>query len=138
MQVLVDTSVWSLALRRHKNQLSASESARVTSLRELIQDNRVRLIGPIRQQLLSGIREIEQFDKLREQLRAFPDEPLTTHDFEAAAHWSNQCRRRGVTGSAIDFLICAIATARGWEIFTIDADFRGYAKVIPIQLHAAH
>lgn len=138
MQVLVDTSVWSLALRRHKNQLSASESARVTSLRELIRDNRVRLIGPIRQQLLSGIREIEQFDKLREQLRAFPDEPLTTHDFEAAAHWSNQCRRRGVTGSAIDFLICAIAIARGWEIFTIDADFRGYTQVIPIQLHAAH
>ena len=134
MLVLVDTSIWSLALRRHKGRLGEAESERVASLQDLIQDGRARLIGPIRQELLSGIRETAQFEKLREQLRAFPDEALTTGDYEQAAHWSNECRRRGVLGSGVDFLICGVALARGWQVFTADADFRTYAKVIPIQL----
>lgn len=54
MQVLVDTSVWSLALRRSAHRLNEGEAKRVTLLRDLIQDGRVRLIGPIRQELLSG------------------------------------------------------------------------------------
>lgn len=134
MQVIVDTSIWWLALRRHKGQLSQAESERVTSLQELVRDGRARLIGPIRQELLSSIRESAQFEKLREQLRAFPDEALTTDDYEQAARWSNECRGRGVVGSGVDLLICAVAAARGWQIFTADADFRTYAKVVPIQL----
>ena len=134
MQVLVDTSIWSLALRRHKGRLGEAEGERVTSLQDLIEDDRARLIGPIRQELPSGIRETAQFEKLREQLRAFPDEALTTGDYEQAAYWSNECRRRGVLGSGVDFLICAVAVTREWQIFTSDADFRNYTKVIPIQL----
>jgi predicted nucleic acid-binding protein len=72
---------------------------------------------------------------LRDQLRAFQDEALTTEDFEQAAHWSNECRRRGVSGSGVDLLICGVAVARGWKVFTTDSDFRAYAKVVPIQLH---
>lgn len=135
MQVLVDTSIWSLALRRHRARLSGAESERIASLHELIEDGRARLIGPIRQELLSGIREPGQFERLRDQLRAFQDEALTTEDFEQAAHWSNACRRRGVSGSGVDFLICGVAVARGWKVFTTDSDFRAYAKVVPIQLH---
>lgn len=134
MQVLVDTSVWSLALRRRPGRINNLENERVNALRELIRDARVRVIGPIRQELLSGIRDSAQFEKLREQLRAFPDEPLMTEDYEQAAHWSNECRRRGVIGSGVDFLICSVVVTRSWQIFTADTDFRGYAKVIPIQL----
>jgi predicted nucleic acid-binding protein len=136
VQVLVDSSIWSLALRRNRGRLSEAESEQVTALRELIQGGRARLIGPIRQELLSGIRENAQFEKLGNLLRAFPDEALTNVDYEQAAHWSNECRRRGVAGSAVDFLICAVAIARGWQIFTTGADFRAYAKVIPIRLSA--
>ena len=134
MQVIIDTSIWSLALRRPEGRLSRIESQRVAALRELVEDGRARLIGPIRQELLSGIREPAQFEKLRGQLRAFPDETLTNEDYEQAAHWSNQCRRHGIVGSGVDFLICSIAVTRRWQIFTTDADFRGYAKIIPIQL----
>lgn len=134
MRVLVDTCVWSLALRRPRQQLSGAEVERVAALSEQIRDGRVRLIGPIRQELLSGIREPAQFEKLRDQLRAFPDEPLTVGDYEQAAHWSNECRRRGVAGSGVDFLICSVVVARGWRIFTTDADFRTLAQVIPIRL----
>jgi predicted nucleic acid-binding protein len=115
--------------------LGGTENQRVLSLRELVQDGRARFIGPIRQELLSGIREPAQFEQLRDQLRSFPDETLTTGDYERAAHWSNECRRRGVVGSGVDFLICAVAVARGWQIFTADADFRTYAKIVPVQFH---
>lgn len=135
MRVLVDTSVWSLALRRQGGRLKGIENQRVLSLRELIQDGRARFIGPIRQELLSGIRESAQFGQLRDRLRTFADEALTTGDYEQAAHWNNECRRRGVTGSGVDFLICAVAVARGWQIFTADADFRSYAKIVPVQFH---
>jgi predicted nucleic acid-binding protein len=104
-------------------------------LRDLIQDDRVRMIGPIRQELLSGIRDFAQFEHIREQLRAFPDQALATDDYEQAALWSNKCRARGISGSAVDFLICTAALTRRWEIFTNDADFRVYARVIPIALH---
>ena len=55
MRVLVDTSIWSLALRRRQAQLSRPETERVASLGELIRDGRVGLIGPIRQELLSWV-----------------------------------------------------------------------------------
>ncbi len=132
----MDSTIWSLALRRNRGRLSEAESEQATALRELIQRGHARLIGPVRQELLSGIREPAQFERVRDALRAFPDETLTTGDYEQAAHWSNECRRRGLAGSGVDFLICAVAIARGWQIFTTDADFRGYAKVIPIQLSA--
>lgn len=135
MQVLVDTSVWSLALRRSHPQLGAAEAKLTTSLADLIQDDRASLIGPIRQELLSGIRDHAQFERIRNYLRAFADEPLTTDDFEQAAAFSNQCRSRGIAGSGVDFLICAVAIARRWEIFTTDTDLVHYSKAIPIRLH---
>ena len=68
MSVIVDTSVWSLALRRN----TASEGIRVVNiLRDLITDGRVIMLGIIRQEILSGIRYPEQFTQLRNYLRAF-------------------------------------------------------------------
>jgi len=58
MKVVVDTSVWSLALRRDKQSIFASAQ----ELRQLIQDHRVQMIGPIRQEILSGIRNKAQFN----------------------------------------------------------------------------
>lgn len=94
------------------------------------------MIGPIRQELLSGLREEAQYHRLKERLRAFPDEPLTVQDYELAARFGNQCRAAGIAGSAADFLICAVAAARNWPIFTTDKDFQQYAKALPIRLHA--
>lgn len=136
MKVLVDTSIWSLALRRRAADLNPREEALAAELHELIQENRVQMIGPIRQELLSGLREEAQYHRLKERLRAFPDEPLTVQDYELAARFGNQCRAAGIAGSAADFLICAVAAARNWPIFTTDKDFQQYAKALPIRLHA--
>ncbi len=131
MKVLVDTSVWSLALRRRAR---LQESA-VQELRSLIDEGRVAMIGPIRQELLSGIRTPQSYEQLRDHLRPYSDEPLETADFERAAEHFNTCRARGVQGSNTDFLICAVAERRNLPILTTDVDFTRFAAVLPIALH---
>lgn len=135
MMVLVDTSVWSLALRRSPGDLSREQELIKQALGELISEGRAHLIGPIRQEILSGIREESQYRRLRDHLRAFDDAALTREDYEQAALVSNQCRAQGVAGSAIDFLMCATALRRNWQIFTTDQDFRRYAKLLPVGLY---
>jgi predicted nucleic acid-binding protein len=135
VEVLVDTSVWSVALRRPKGQISDIERDLTAVLGDLIRDNRARVIGPIRQELLSGIREPAQYERLRDYFRSFPDQPLDTTDYEHAAQCSNQCRSRGITGSEASLLICAVALGRKWQILTTDADFKIYAKAMPIVMY---
>jgi len=137
MMVLVDTPVWSLALRRRPEHLSAQQHQLTDALAELVREGRVQMMGPIRQELLSGIREEAQFRKLRDHLRAFPEHPLEAADYEEAADMNNRCRAKGIAGSAVDFLICAAAHRRSWTIFTTDRDFQNYASVLPLRLHPA-
>ena len=137
MNVLVDTSVWSLAVRRKPGDLSVAERSTVAELEELIAEGRVRITGAIRQELLSGIKLHQQFERLRAFLAAYTDEPVATADYEAAAKAGNDCRGKGIVVSPIDILICAIATDRGWSIYSTDPDFANYAKVLPMRLHSA-
>ena len=131
MKILVDTCVWSLALRRG----SSVESDNVRELTELIKEVRVQLIGPIRQELLSGIKLNKHFDELKNYLSAYPDLPLESKDFEKAAEFFNICRNKGIQGSSTDFLICAVAYYCDFEIFTTDNDFIYYQKYVPIKLY---
>ena len=132
MKVLVDTSLWSLALRRG----TSKDHELVRELSELIAEVRVQIIGPIRQEILSGIKSQRQFDKLRLYLSEFPDLPLETVDFEKAAEFFNINREKGIQGSNTDFLICSAAYHRDLEIFTADKDFEKYQKHIPIKLYS--
>ena len=50
MKVLVDTSIWSLAFRRR----NPVRDAYVTELERLVEEMRIQMIGPIRQEILSG------------------------------------------------------------------------------------
>ena len=136
MNVLIDTSVWSLALRRKNESLSTNERFLVAELSELIREGRARMIGLVRQELLSGIKATEQYEKLRLHLRSFPDEVVDTSDYEEAAKAGNGCRAKGVVVSIVDILLCAVANKRLWTIFTTDPDFSNYAKVLPLRIHA--
>lgn len=131
MKVLVDTSIWSLALRR--GSLKGHPLAK--ELAELIEEVRVQIIGPIRQELLSGIRSQKQFEKLRRHLSEFRDVALEAADFEKAAEFFNINRANGIQGSNTDFLICSVAYRRDMEIFTVDKDFERFQEYIPIKLY---
>jgi predicted nucleic acid-binding protein len=131
VNVLVDTSVWSLALRRP----AAHRGSETAELVELIREGRVAMIGAIRQEILSGVRATEQYRKLRDRLRAFSDQAVDETDYEEAATCFNRCRAKGVQGSNTDFLICAVAMRRRFAILTTDNDFTGFARVLGFKLH---
>ena len=131
MNVIVDTSVWSLSLRRP----AAGLNAETAELVELIREGRVAMLGAIRQELLSGIRAADQFRKLRDRLRAFEDVTLDESDYEEAATCFNRCRAKGLQGSNTDFLMCAVSVRRGLAILTTDKDFGGFARVLGLELH---
>ena len=134
MKVLVDTCIWSLALRRRTD----SSSDIVMELENLIKDSRAHLIGPIRQEILSGLRSGKQFNTLRNYLKSFPDVTIITEDYEKAADFFNVCRAKGIQGSNTDFLMCSIAERIKSSIFTIDKDFRLFSSHIQIHLHEMH
>lgn len=134
MKVIVDTSIWSLALRR-SGAISKENQALVHELNELINEVRVALIGPIRQELLSGISSEHQFEALKEKLRGFEDMPLSQQDYERAAEFYNICRKSGIQGSQIDLLICAVGCRMGFPIFTSDKDFSLYVRHLDITLY---
>ena len=131
MKVIVDTCVWSLALRRRR----VSDDRHVGELAKLVEESRVQLLGPIRQELLSGVRSTEQFEVLRERLRAFSDLESDETDFERAAEYLTTCRAGGIQGSNTDFLICALSHRHEMPIYTIDGGFSRYSVVLPMTLY---
>lgn len=132
MKVLIDTPIWSTALRR---RVAVMTDPIITELQMLISELRTVIIGPIRQEVLCGIQDEKQFENLQKRLRALPDTPLIIDDYERAAAFFNMCRRKGIQGSNTDFLICAAAERLSIPIFTIDKDFSHYQRHLPIQLH---
>lgn len=131
MKVLVDTSVWSLVLRRK----ISSDNHIVPELRELVNELRARMIGPIRQEILSGIRTYTHFEVVRDHLQAFRDLDIITLDYERAAEFFNICQSKGIQGSNTDFLICSISERYNVPIFTTDRDFEYFAQYLPIKLY---
>jgi predicted nucleic acid-binding protein len=129
MKVLVDTCVWSAALRRRNPDLALSRK-----LDELVEEGRAFLIGPIRQELLSGIADAQQFHRLQERLTPFEDIPLKTEHYVQAAEFSNRCQKKGIQGSSIDFLICSVAYLENLAIFTTDKDFQYFQNHLPIKV----
>jgi len=80
VKVIVDTCVWSMALRRGV----PSAIPELAELRQLVDEARVQMVGAIRQEILSGIRVRSQFEALRDRLRGFPDLRLDGEDYELA------------------------------------------------------
>jgi len=132
MRVLVDMSIWSLALR--KKEKTEQEQKIVSYLVELIRDLDVIMIGPVRQEILSGIHEKNRFIELRTKIAIFEDFKIETIDYELAAQFYNECRKNGIQGSHIDYLICAIASNNDMSILTMDKDFYNYQKYIGIRI----
>ncbi len=135
MNVLIDTSVWSLVFRRKPANLNAVEKPVVAEFEELVKEERIRTIGIVRLEFLTGIKVASQYEKVLALLGEFHDETISTSDYEAAAKCANTCMAKGIAVSLPDILICEVALSRGFSIFTTDVDFQNYAKVLPIRLH---
>jgi predicted nucleic acid-binding protein len=131
LRVVVDTGVWARFLRVKP----MPGDPQVAEFRRLREEGAVVLIGPIRQEILSGAAPRERFDLLREILRAFPEVALRAEDYEQAAEFYNLCRSKGEQSTNVDLLLCAVSARHRVAIYSLDSDFVRLAKLLPITLH---
>ena len=132
MNIVVDTSVWSLVLRR---KLVDEGHPTVILFRSLITEgNALYLVGPILQELLDGVASTGQFHKLIEILDPFPLIDIGRKVFIAASELRNHCRKKGIEAGVTDFLIAAACIETGFPLFTRDGDFERIAQASDLLL----
>jgi hypothetical protein len=127
--VLVDSDVWSEAFRK-----KGEKSAYVSHLQKLIDADEIVMIGPVRQEILSGIKEKKKYETIRKLLKSFPSQPIDDSIYELAASFFNTCRSKGIQGSHTDFLICACSATWKVKILSKDQDYDQYSKYIPVDI----
>ena len=131
--ILVDTTIWSKAYRRKK--IADEDQPIVKKLYDILDSEEEVLIGPVRQELLSGISNENAFGDLAVKLSGFNNYEVQLADHDLAAEYYTICLRNGIQGSQTDYLICAIANRYNLEIFTEDKDFDYYIKYLPVKLY---
>ncbi|HYW63143.1 MAG TPA: PIN domain-containing protein [Bradyrhizobium sp.] len=134
MSLFVDTSVWSLALRRDVPARGAEVEALV---RALGSGEAVLTTGLVLQELLQGFGEPKSRDRMIERFSALPLIAPDREDHIRAASLRNQCRRAGVQIGTIDALLAQLCLRHGLTMLTTDRDFKGIAKHSPLKLWKA-
>ena len=133
MSLLVDSCVWSLSFRRRPEaRLSTDQRRMVVELQQAITEGRVAIVGVIRQEVLSGIRERTQFHNTQHALEPFPDEEMVPADYIEAARLYNLCLDQGVQCGSIDILIAAVAARKNFTVFTYDRALISCLEVLGI------
>ncbi len=121
MNLVVDTSVWSLVLRRPRVD---EDDPHVRAFRRHLESgDGLFLIGNILQELLDGLRSSKQFDRLLTLLEPYPLLELDRQTYAAAARLRASCRAKGVNAGPIDFLIASACCQHGFPLLTADKDF---------------
>jgi predicted nucleic acid-binding protein len=131
VNVLVDTSVWSLALRRPPRS-SAPEVGILD--RCLERQDVIVTTGLVMQELLQGFDGPVQQKRIVKEFRALPLIVPEVEDHVEAASIRNVCRRRGVRVGTIDALIARLAIRHGLALLTADRDFEVMARHFPLSL----
>ena len=131
MNVLVDTSVWSLALRR-----DAPSDSRTTQVltRCLERRDNLFLTGMILQELLQGFRGPKQRTGIIEYFSKLPLIVPDLTDHIEAATIQLTCRRKGIQVGTIDALLAQLAIAHDLELLTSDRDFMMMARHVPLRI----
>jgi predicted nucleic acid-binding protein len=133
--VIIDSSAWSIAFRRTKTLTDPGEMAIAKVAYELVDRDSACMMGLIRQEVLSGISTQKLFNELCDYLSIVEDSAVLPKDYIVAAQFYNLCRSKGIQGSHIDLLLCAVASRLDYPVLASDKDFLHYARVLPIRLH---
>jgi predicted nucleic acid-binding protein len=131
VNVVVDTSVWSLFLRR---KAIIDRNEHVQKLCFLLENETVFLVGIILQEILDGLKSEKQWNTLIKYSQPFPLVDCTRDDFIDAAKYKNRCRQRGIQAGTFDFLITAVCINHHMPLLTADQDFRHISKHCPLIL----
>ena len=131
MRVIVDTSVWSLALRRREYK----ETRETKILRRLINnEEEIYLLGIILQEIIQGIKSKIQFKSLESYFNLFPILTPEREDYIISAEMRNYCMRQGIQAGTIDILIAEMSIRYNCYLLTADKDFTYIASCIDLKL----
>lgn len=131
MSLFVDTSVWSLALRRDAPEESPEVGALMTALGA---GQSLLTTGLVLQELLQGFAGPKAREAILERFSAVPLLSPDRDDYIAAATVRNTCRRAGVQVGTIDALIAQLCIRHGLTLLSTDRDFEGVSKHTTLKL----
>jgi predicted nucleic acid-binding protein len=131
VSLFVDTSVWSLALRR-----DAPEAvAQVTALTDALGAGETILTtGLVLQELLQGFAGPKARAQILERFSAVPLLVPDRDDHIQAAALRNTCRRAGVQAGTIDALVAQLCVRHGLTLLSTDQDFENIARHTPLKV----
>jgi hypothetical protein len=125
LSLFVDTSVWSLALRR---DAPASSSEVRTLMRAVETGETILTTGLVLQELLQGFSGPKARDKILDRFSAVPLLVPDRDDHVRAAELRNRCRRGGIQIGTIDALLAELCVRHELTMLTSDNDFEHIAK----------
>ena len=130
MSVFVDTSVWSLALRRD----TPPDIAEMTELRRALVAGSVISTGLVLQELLQGFSKPKAHQQIIERFRSLPLIVPNRDDHVDAADLRIRCRRRGVQVGTIDALFAQLCIRHELSMLTTDRDFQSIGRIVPLTI----
>ena len=133
MNLFVDTSVWSLALRRD----SPPEASEVLQLRWALVGGTIFTTGLVLQELLQGFQGPRARNRIIDCFSAIAMIVPTRGDHISAARLRNECRRHGIQVGTIDALLAQLCISHRLVMLSTDRDFSHIAAYTPLQLWGA-
>lgn len=131
MSLFVDTSVWSLALRRE----TAPDVPEIHELRRALERGDIVVTtGLVLQELLQGFSGPRARKEIIERFAALPSLPPDREDHIEAAELRNACRRAGIQIGTIDSLLARLCIRHKLTLLTMDADFHQAASHFPLKI----
>jgi len=128
--VLIDTSVWILALRKSPTPTIKDEVA------HLLAENRVAISPMIRLELLGGTRSSSEFNRLKSRLSALHEIPADEENWELATRLSFKLRQQGRVVPYTDVIIAAASMRGGCLLLHADRHFDLMAEIIDLNVRS--
>ena len=131
MRLLVDTSVWSLAMRRDAPTAGPEVEVLIDAINGGME---LYSTGIILQELLQGFSKPKAHDLIIERFASIPMLVPETSDYIKAAELRNRCRQKGIQAGTIDSLIAQLSVRFDLSLLTTDKDFSHMAKVVKLKI----
>jgi hypothetical protein len=134
LSVFVDTSVWSLALRRDVSSVAIE----VRALTQMLESGETILTtGLVLQEILQGFSGPKAHAQILDRFSALPLLAPDREDHIAAAQLRNRCRRAGIQIGTIDALLAQLCIRHGLTMLSTDQDFSHMARQCALKLWRA-
>jgi predicted nucleic acid-binding protein len=131
LSLFVDTSVWSLALRRD----GPSSAPQVAALLKAIENGEpILTTGLVLQELLQGFSGPKAREQILDRFSALPLLVPDRADHVEAAALRNTCRRHGIQIGTIDALLAKLCIRHGLLMLSSDRDFQSMANHCALRL----